>query len=536
MTARPKQRIPDANRDARPARPKEPMMAQIASFVDLFVWLLVLKSFFLPLFIIPTGSMAETLMGAHAVSVCPNCGYEYRIGPVRFERDGVEVDQLPRAIQCPNCRWVVDAHRAPVPLREKAGDRIMVHGWPYAIGWGPQRWDVVVFKNPNEPDVNFIKRLIGLPGETIEIINGDVFVQRAGESEPRIAFKTREAQEALWFPYYTHDFSPHEAAPPTGAGRGPYLPHWAVLSGREAWKDLDTRTPRFAGEPDAHGEIMFVTDTARPPQPGLIVDHYGYNGLMATPQVVSDARIAADVAIDSGDGYVELQLSRYQYRFYARLDAAGRLSLQMSDGPEAPRVPMADAITLDSPPAGRFVRLALGHADGHVVVEVDRKPALVSDPRVYTLDAATARRQARRSATPRAVIAAEAVTARLAGLEISRDVHYGHAEVRVDLDGDGRIDGIAPGNGVMGNPIVLPDDAYFVLGDNSPASQDSRLWTPDMLGPHLQDAYARGDYKVGTVPARDMIGRAFLVYWPGFLPLPRGPNIVPDIGRIRWIH
>ena len=44
---------------------KEPVIEQIASFVWFFVLLLVFKGFFLPLFIIPTGSMAETLCGAH---------------------------------------------------------------------------------------------------------------------------------------------------------------------------------------------------------------------------------------------------------------------------------------------------------------------------------------------------------------------------------------------------------------------------------------------------------------------------------------
>ena len=95
---------------------------------------------------------------------------------------------------------------------------------------------------------------------------------------------------------------------------------------------------------------------------------------------------------------------------------------------------------------------------------------------------------------------------------------------------------------VQGNPIQLGKDEYFVLGDNSPSSLDSRFWQTQ--GPHLEGA----GFQLGTVPASQMIGRAFFVYWPGFLPLWKGEpifqvgprssgwNLLPNFGKIRWIY
>ena len=40
----------------------------------------------------------------------------------------------------------------------------------------PQRYDVIIFKYPEDPSKNFVKRLIGLPGETVKIRGGQVFI------------------------------------------------------------------------------------------------------------------------------------------------------------------------------------------------------------------------------------------------------------------------------------------------------------------------------------------------------------------------
>jgi signal peptidase I len=69
------------------------------------------------------------------------------------------------------------------------GERLLVNKLVYykiqGISWGHiQRGDIVVFWYPNDPDKSYVKRVIGLPGETVEIRNGHVFIDGNELQEP----------------------------------------------------------------------------------------------------------------------------------------------------------------------------------------------------------------------------------------------------------------------------------------------------------------------------------------------------------------
>ena len=77
------------------------------------------------------------------------------------------------------------------------GDYIMVNRFVYAdhsFGWEPRllptrpirRGDVVVFKKPDKPEVDYIKRVIGLPGDVVEVRRGRVYVNGEQLDEPYV--------------------------------------------------------------------------------------------------------------------------------------------------------------------------------------------------------------------------------------------------------------------------------------------------------------------------------------------------------------
>lgn len=64
----------------------------------------------------------------------------------------------------------------------QAGDQIFGNRLAYLFD-DPERLDIVIFKYPDDRSQYFIKRVIGLPGETVEIIDGDVYVTNTDGEE-----------------------------------------------------------------------------------------------------------------------------------------------------------------------------------------------------------------------------------------------------------------------------------------------------------------------------------------------------------------
>ena len=170
----------DTAKNSKPPARQESTRETVESIVVAFLLAFLFRAFEAEAFVIPTGSMAPTLYGRHKETNCQQCGHLITIGASEevtedgyFKGDGFRLETS----LCPNCRAPNSIRNAPV----FRGDRILVNKFPYELK-EPNRWDVVVFKYPEEPKTNYIKRLVGLPNETLLIRQGDVYrVEQNGE-------------------------------------------------------------------------------------------------------------------------------------------------------------------------------------------------------------------------------------------------------------------------------------------------------------------------------------------------------------------
>jgi len=566
----------------------------VESIVVAFILAFAFRAFVAEAFVIPTGSMAPNLYGMHRMHTCMVCGTEYAYG---FSVMAGGQLAPPGELICSNCGYRRDKQVADNPDN---GDRIFVLKWLFDLGrmlpdvpphgprqwwhlFKPCRWDVVVFKDPNDGTTNFIKRLIGLPGEVLEIIDGDIYTARVADLEatdegrsvlaklerPRrfteqvpftpaeqraldraltIQRKTHRAQQVLWLPVYHHDFFPIKKRELAG---------WKATGKPSGW---DTRDRGLRFEP-AHGgdrrmdEIAFFRGAADLggydeavglPGERPVTDVYAYNGShegglgRGETIDVSDIRLSGVLVPRGGDGRLWLSLSKRDDCFTATFGSEGKVrltrsSLRKRNGPAH----LVGEVRIEPFHRDRPVRVALSNVDYRVSVWVDGRPVLETSDEdypalptgVHLAEYARGLKADSSDASPEIRIGAEGMRLELRHVAIDRDVYYRTL----------REQGRSIGWGVQSQPIYLRNQPergiqeYYCLGDNSPLSKDSRLWTE--IGPHLVERLARGEYQFGTVPADQMIGRAFFVYWPAGFPLvhERLP-LIPNVGNMRLIR
>jgi len=531
----------------------------LEALICLAMAVIFFRAFVLEGYIISTGSMAPSLLGYHKRVQCPDCGFSFAFG-VSVER--------PRSVSslvatCPNCRLpTIDVSNVP----RNDGDQLLVlkNAWLTELGrWlrigGPKRWDVVVFLNPNDPSQAYVKRTIGLPGEAVQIRDGDIFVN--GERQR----KSMPVQRAIRIPVFDNDFPSRSKD---------WIPRWIDETGQ--WQPVESgfvasvkAAPSLAtdGRSDEPSFAWLRYHNWLRPAPGRsrgqvspdragharatlqvqpVMDRYGYNRHEADHDRVPthDLMLTAKLDWNSGTGGIAARIKNRGDEVVCLLDPAGRelsvfclpdshwanlesLLAARLRGETRPKLMIAEASMWADWP----LELEFSVFDRQVTVAINGQ-VLVQEPlpeSVETIDPmipvaayrppliAIAGRSGEgipamqgpdgSAAGGIASIGVVNGTARVSSLRLFRDVHY-TAEA---------------GQHATSRPLSLGDDEFFMLGDNSPVSLDSRGWRDPV------------------VPRRLLIGRPLVVHLPsrpGRLRIgDRVSHIrVPDFSRMRYIR
>ena len=542
------------------------MRDTIESIVFAFVLAFTFRAFIVEAFVIPTGSMAPTLLGQHLKAQCPQCGYRFEVGP--DNSDSTHRERLDTT--CPMCRMTVqETDSRPV----SSGDRILVLKYLYAFS-EPRRWDVVVFKNPQIPGngqsnlQNYIKRLVGLPNEELKIVRGNVYRRDLikaedakgvvywrppGPDDPdeaqrwQIVRKTHrpKIQRAVFQPVYHSDYVPLDdgkITPKSGREFAWTMP-WQMTTEKAFeveragfWKYRGGETAgrlRFDFGPTASDEQFDPSDSTGAQTP---FNYYAYNktnplssntSLGGSANIFEESRVSATVIPEAEGAELELATSSHDLLVRGRIESDGAVRLQVAErkGLGEPRwidVGQGDGrVRLE---AGRPTHVELWHVDQEVSLWVedrcvDRFPyslhwlygelkKLITDK---TPPAAPLESFHNYRPTPRAPVVSVSVAgppALLRSVNLDRDLYHEQSH---------------NGLGTSRSAVIGPDQ-FYCLGDNSPASLDSRGWSDidpaveklarEKKYRHLQQGRPVEGLGFGLVPRELMIGRAFFVYWP----------------------
>lgn len=531
----------------------------IESIAIAFVLAFLFRTFEAEAFVIPTGSMAPTLMGRHKDLKCEKCGYPYQVNASdEIDREGrpKPSDDPIACCTCPMCRFTMEIDgRNPQP--SYSGDRIIVNKFAYQIG-DPKRWDVIVFYYPEEAHDNFIKRLAGLPNETLRIRFGDVWTRNdknaPGDNDApgefQIARKPPDKLLTMLQMVFDNDYMPsiakygwpvrwqsdsdsNEAAGAwTSDDYTTYQTDGAAAG--EVWLRYHHLTPTFSQWNKATAGGPSLQDAVKP---RLITDFAPYNTsrsrsesearLDPNPDLlgmhwVGDLALSATVDLENNAGQLLLELVKGGRRFQCRLDAATGQAVLSIDGEDVQSF-HPTAITKFRGP-GTY-RLIFSNCDRQLQLWIDDTVVKFESPATYGDLRNT--RPTQLDLAP-AGVASLGLKMKLSRLKLFRDLYYiavnketppleypiGYKRKPLLIDyikvppliAMGQVDQFFADptqwssldeSNMRQVEFPLKADQYLVLGDNSAKSRDSRLWI--------------SQYWID----RDLLkGKALFIYWP----------------------
>jgi len=423
-------------------------------------------------------SMAPTLLGEHDAWVCVDCRFPFATGA-----DLPQAEQHPAV--CPNCGLRQPQDALPI---KKPGDRLWIETLS-ALRAQPGRFEAVVFRTPESSkrhgaQPHSIKRVAGLPGETIELRDGDVWIE--GER----ARKKLTQQRAMAMIVHDSRYSPRttETAPP----------RWAPAQERSGWQVAGdglltftgTSPRRRLGSTPGHSDDQQETGRTQrwPASSSGPCDWLEYTHWVRSrndPTRFERGEITDDYAYNRGESRRLNRVDDLLLTARVRATGAGELCFRGSiDGQSyVTQLTLPDGhvrLLRSGKPVSEHNYSAASLREGELAEEslvefslVDHQVLLAVGGRMllehHCIDQAVDMGTNMAASTQSLAIGADGLSVKLTALRVLRDVYY-----------------IPPRRL---RAVTLDTEEFYVLGDNSPLSADSRTGWP---GPGLAKKYLIG--------------------------------------------
>lgn len=123
-------------------------------------------------YVIPTNAMAPTINGVHRIGTCEHCGGEVVVSASADSRAGENVEGI-----CSTCRKF--GQGKDISNAKLGGDRILAS--PFLEH---NRWDIVTYYPPSAPNVLYVHRIVGMPGESVLIKEGQLWINGSPQQPP----------------------------------------------------------------------------------------------------------------------------------------------------------------------------------------------------------------------------------------------------------------------------------------------------------------------------------------------------------------
>ena len=531
----------------------------IQSLIVAFALAMSVRSFVTEGFVIPTGSMAPTLMGQHMRLTSPATGFSYPAdaGPAMeaARQLGRNYRNFGRALSDPMLSVdnpLAQIGNDDIMNQSSMGDRVLVLKYLYAFQ-DPQRWDVVVFKNPTDPNgdaANYIKRLIGLPSEQLLILDGDVFTAPLGadRSKFEIQRKPEHVQRAVWQEVHDSDFAPIDLAAIGKAWGRP----WPGVPWETSGLNFGTKgnARAWSHEGDGPASLFWRWDVMP------INDFASYNIWRDVPTSrrfpVSDVRVSMAIAADAPEKLATTYTLETRKRALVYSIAAGKATLRVERAREGSadvvEVLAEKSVEFNTPSQGIPFDVEFWHVDqrmsmwinGREIVQLDYAFASLEERLTASFNGRTLEdylRTTQQPTAPKLEISFVGSPLTLHRVRVDRDLYYQPAMLNTDprsqfVENGPAMSGFAVGTD-FNAPANLQADQFMMCGDNSAASKDSRLWgRPSPLVTAIL-----GEDAPFTVPRPLLLGKAWCVYFPAPVsPIQGTPKLMPDFGELRFIR